>query len=64
MSVLVVVEHVDGEPVEVSLQALAFARGLADGEPLHAVAVGLEPSGLGEQGVQTLHVAAHDAFGS
>ena len=64
MSVLAVVEHVDGEPTDLSLQALTFARGYAGGEPLHAIAVGLEPRGLGDQGVGTLHVAEHDVFGS
>jgi electron transfer flavoprotein alpha subunit len=64
MGVLAVVEHVDGEPTDLSLQALTFARGYAAGEPLHAIAVGLEPRGLGDQGVGTLHVAEHDVFGS
>jgi electron transfer flavoprotein alpha subunit len=64
MSVLVVVEHVDGEPTDLSLQALTFARGYAAGEPLHAVAVGLEPRGLGDHGVGTMHIAEHDVFGS
>ncbi len=64
MTVLVVVEHADGEPAEVSLQALAFARAYASGEPVHALAVGLEPRGLGAHGVATLHVAEHDAYGS
>ena len=40
MSVLVVVEHLDGEPTDLSLQALTLARGYAAGDPLHAVAVG------------------------
>ena len=31
---------------------------------MHAVAVGREPAGLGEQGVDTVHVAEHDVFGS
>jgi electron transfer flavoprotein alpha subunit len=59
-----VVEHVDGQPTEVSLQALTFARAYAAGEPLHALAIGLLPDGLGDHGVGTLHVAEHDAFGS
>ncbi len=64
MTVLVVIEHADGEPAEVSLQALAFARAYAAGEPVHAVAVGLEPRGLGAHGVTRLLVAEHEAFGS
>lgn len=64
MSVLTVVEHTHGEPTELSLQALAFARAYAVGDPLHAVAVGLEPRGLGDHGVSTLHVAEHEIFGS
>src|SRR5689334_23763604 len=38
--VLAVVEHADGEPADLSLQALAFARTL--GEPVEAVLVGGE----------------------
>jgi electron transfer flavoprotein alpha subunit len=64
MTVLAVVEHDRGEPDELCLQALAFARGLAGGEALHALAVGLEPRGLADHGVGTLHVAEHDAFDS
>ena len=62
--VLAVVEHVDGEPTELSLQALTFARRYAAGDPLHALAVGLEPRGLAEHGVGTLHVSEHEVFGS
>ena len=67
MTVLVVVErHPDGVD-ERSLQALALARRLAGGEPLHALAIaasdGLEQT-LGEHGVTSLHVADHDAYGS
>jgi electron transfer flavoprotein alpha subunit len=61
---LVVIEHLDGEPSEVSLQALTFARAHAAGEPLHALAIGLGPRGLGDHGVGTLHLAEHEAFGS
>ena len=50
MSVLVWVES-----DELSLQAVAFAR--AWGEPVHAVAVGAAPDGLGAHGVGTVHVA-------
>ncbi len=64
MGVLVVVEHVDGEPSDVSLQALTFARAYAGEGPLDVVAVGLEPRGLEQHGVGTVHVAEHDAFAS
>ena len=64
MTILAVVEHWDGEPTEPSLQALTFARAFAAGEPLHALAVGLEPQGLGDHGVGLLHLAEHAAFGS
>ena len=59
-----VVEHERGEPTEPALQALTFARGYASGGQVHALAVGLEPGGLGAYGVGTLHVAEHDVFGS
>ena len=62
--VLVFVEHAGGEPDELSLQALAFARGYAGGEPVAAVAVGSgaadAAAALGEHGVATLHVADID----
>jgi electron transfer flavoprotein alpha subunit len=59
--VLTLAEHQDGNVDELSLQALALARGLAAGEPLHALLVG--PGGreaaatLGSQGVATVHLA-------
>jgi electron transfer flavoprotein alpha subunit len=62
--ILSVVEHLDGEPNELSLQALAFARRYAAGEPVHALTAGVEPRGLDRHGVDTLHIAEHDAFGS
>ena len=37
---LVYVEHQDGTPEEVSLQALALARGLAGGGEVHALVAG------------------------
>jgi electron transfer flavoprotein alpha subunit len=64
VSVLCVVEHLNGEPNELSLQALAFARGFAEGRPVHALSIGLETHGLVEHGVDTLHVAEHDVFGA
>jgi electron transfer flavoprotein alpha subunit len=64
VTVLAVVEHWNSEPVDLSLQALTLARRYAGAEPLHAVAVGLEPRGLGEHGVGTLHVGEHEVFGS
>jgi electron transfer flavoprotein alpha subunit len=55
MSVLVLVEHLDGQVDELSLQALALARNLAGGESLNALLVGeggREASAqLGAQGV-------------
>jgi electron transfer flavoprotein alpha subunit len=67
VAVLVVVERERGGVDELSLQALAFARGLGDA-PVHGLVVGtsgeqLAPA-LGEHGVSTVHVAEHDVFGS
>jgi electron transfer flavoprotein alpha subunit len=64
--VLVLVEHVDGEVDELSMQALSFGRGFADGGGLEAVAVGpraadVAPS-LGEHGVSAVHVAELDRY--
>ena len=59
MTVLVLVEHGPEGVDELSLQALALARGL--GEPLEALLVGPgaagAASGLGAHGVETAHVA-------
>jgi electron transfer flavoprotein alpha subunit len=62
--VLVFAEH-EGQVVhEVSLQALAFARGLAGGEPVEAVMVGApdDPvvAALGEHGAGVVHAAELD----
>jgi electron transfer flavoprotein alpha subunit len=60
--VLVFVEHAGGEPDELSLQALTFARRYAGGEPLEAVLIGdgAAAPALGEHGVATVHVAELD----
>jgi electron transfer flavoprotein alpha subunit len=61
MAVLVLVEHLEGEVDELSLQALALARELAAGDPLTALLVGVggrEASAqLGAHGVATALVA-------
>jgi electron transfer flavoprotein alpha subunit len=63
---LVLCEHADGAPTDVSLQALTLARGLAQGGAVDALLVG--PGGreaaadLGAHGVVTAHVAEHDAL--
>ena len=61
MTALVFVEHAGGEPSELSLQALALARGLVTDSHLEAVAVGERAEALagrlGEHGVGTLHAA-------
>ncbi len=58
--ILAWVDHVDGIPDALSLEALTFARGLADasGVPLEAVAVGADAMAdrLGAFGVRTVHV--------
>jgi electron transfer flavoprotein alpha subunit len=62
--VLVLAEHVDGHPDELSLQALALARGVAGEGGLEALLVG--PGGadaakeLGAHGVTTAHLAEDD----
>jgi electron transfer flavoprotein alpha subunit len=68
VTVLALVERGPEGPDELSLQALAFARSLAPGEPLHALAPvrggeGTELAApLGEHGVSTVHLAEHAAF--
>jgi len=65
--VLVYVEHADGAPDELSLQALTFARGFAGGEPVAAVLIGAGAAdaapALGEHGVAVAHVAELDGGG-
>ncbi len=67
--VLVLVEHSEGRPDDLSLQALTLARAFAAGAPVHAVLAGPggreAAAGLASQGVATAHVAEHpglDAF--
>jgi electron transfer flavoprotein alpha subunit len=59
--VLVFVEHADGAPDELSLQALTFARAFAGGGDVDAVVVGAAgpdvTAALGGHGVSTIHVA-------
>jgi electron transfer flavoprotein alpha subunit len=66
VSVLVIVERTPDGVDELSLQALAFARRLAAGEPVVALAVGRDAeelaTELGAHGVSALHAAEHDAF--
>jgi len=66
MSVLVYLEHADGAVDEPSLQAATLARSLAgDHAPQALVASDTVPLGLGGPlPVATVHVAAHEAFGS
>ena len=66
MRALVVIERLADGVDELSLQALAFGRGLAGGPDVHALAVGeggadLAPL-LGAHGVSEVHVAEHEAF--
>jgi len=66
--ILAFVEHEHGTPAETSLEALTFARRLADdaGGPVEAVAVGDEAGAvadaLGEYGVETVHAVTHERF--
>ncbi len=61
MTVLVLIEHVDGEADELSLQALTLARSLAGDEPVTALLVGQggpeAGAALGAHGVSAAHVA-------
>jgi electron transfer flavoprotein alpha subunit len=66
--VLVYVEHADGAPDELSLQALTFARELAAGEPIEALLVGPgareAAAALGAYGVGRAHVPEHEGLGA
>jgi electron transfer flavoprotein alpha subunit len=62
--ILVLIEHQDGRPDELSLQALALARGMGTDEPLEALLVGPGAADaaqeLGAHGVTTAHTAEDD----
>jgi electron transfer flavoprotein alpha subunit len=62
--VLVFVEHADGAPDELSLQALTLAREFAGGDGVEAVLIGARAEeaapALAEHGVATAHVTALD----
>jgi electron transfer flavoprotein alpha subunit len=64
--VLVLVEHDRGTLNDLSLQAMALARKLADGEPVEAVIAGADGASsaevLGAYGAATVHVAEHDGL--
>ncbi|HYO43603.1 MAG TPA: electron transfer flavoprotein subunit alpha/FixB family protein [Candidatus Limnocylindrales bacterium] len=62
--VLVYATSVDGVADDVTLQALALARSVAAGNPVHAVLLGDEAAaaGLGAHGATTVHVAVHDGL--
>jgi electron transfer flavoprotein alpha subunit len=66
LMVLVLVEHEDGSPDELSLQALALARTIEGGGPVEALLIGgAEAAGeLGAHGVTTAHVAEDDRLGA
>jgi electron transfer flavoprotein alpha subunit len=66
LPVLVLVEHAEGKPSDLSLQALTLARSLAGGEPLHGLLVGGAEAApaLGAYGVAAAHVAEHPGLGS
>jgi electron transfer flavoprotein alpha subunit len=66
LPLLVLVEHADGKPSDLSLQALTLARSLTGGEPLHALLVGGADAvpALGAYGVGVAHVAEHPGLGS
>jgi electron transfer flavoprotein alpha subunit len=63
---LVYVEHQDGQPDEVSLQAIALAREIAGDGSLDALLAGPgaaeAAASLGAHGVGRAHVADHDVF--
>jgi electron transfer flavoprotein alpha subunit len=64
MTVLVLIEHQDGRPDELSLQALALARTIAGDTQLEALLIGPgapdAANELGAHGVTTAHVAEDD----
>ncbi len=65
---LALIEHQDGRPDELSLQALALARTIAGGGPLGALLIGPGAADaadeLGAHGVTTAHVADDDRLGA
>jgi electron transfer flavoprotein alpha subunit len=68
VTVLVLVEHGEGQVDELSLQAVALARDLAGDEPVEALLVGATgrdaAAALGAHGVVTAHVAEDGRLGA
>jgi electron transfer flavoprotein alpha subunit len=68
--ILVLVEHSEGRPERLSLEALALASRIAaaTGAPIEAVLVGADASeaagALGGRGVDLVHAIDHDRLGS
>jgi electron transfer flavoprotein alpha subunit len=64
VTVLVLVEHADGAPSEVSLQAVALGRSARPGADVHAVLIGGAEAApaLAGHGVSTAHVAEHESL--
>ena len=62
--ILTLITHDRGVLEETSLQALTFARGLADelDVELHAASVGVGIDGLGDFGVATIHEIQHEGL--
>jgi electron transfer flavoprotein alpha subunit len=64
--IAVLIEHADGKPSDLSLQALSLARGLAAGAPITALLFGAEGRNaglqLGSHGVASAWVADGEAF--
>ncbi|HEU0194031.1 MAG TPA: electron transfer flavoprotein subunit alpha/FixB family protein [Gaiellales bacterium] len=63
---LVLVDQQDGGVDDLSLQALAFAHGMAGGDEVHAVAIGDVPAAgpLGSAGAAKVYAVRHDALGT
>jgi electron transfer flavoprotein alpha subunit len=66
LPILILAEHTEGRPSDISLQALTVARSLAAGQTVHALLIGSDgaaaASVLGAHGVAVVHIAEHQGL--
>jgi electron transfer flavoprotein alpha subunit len=66
LPILILAEHTEGRPSDISLQALTLARSLAADETVHALLIGSDGAAaapvLGAHGVAVVHIAEHQGL--
>jgi electron transfer flavoprotein alpha subunit len=66
LPILILAEHAEGRPSDISLQALTLARSLAADETVHALLIGSDGAAAGSvfgaHGVAVVHIAEHQGL--